>query len=101
MMWLGARKIERSIIPRQAAAPTTTHELNPSLPAYHPHTPTPPEPPPPSPSPCVCLLYHPGVARSIESDVDNLMRLIKIANILPKGMYVENAVKVTATVQLQ
>lgn len=35
-----------------------------------------------------------GVARSIESDVDNLMRLISIANILPKGMYVENAVKV-------
>jgi hypothetical protein len=35
-----------------------------------------------------------GVARSIESDVDNLMRLISIANILPKGLYVENAVKV-------
>jgi len=36
----------------------------------------------------------PGVARSIESDVDNLMRLIRIANILPKGLYVESAVKV-------
>lgn len=35
-----------------------------------------------------------GVARSIESDVDNLMRLIRIANILPKGLYVESAVKV-------
>jgi hypothetical protein len=34
------------------------------------------------------------VARSIESDVDNLMRLISVANILPKGLYVENAVKV-------
>ena len=32
-----------------------------------------------------------GVARSIESDVDNLMRLISVANILPKGLYVENA----------
>lgn len=40
------------------------------------------------------LPVGPGVARSIESDVDNLMRLISIANILPKGMYVENAVKV-------
>ena len=34
---------------------------------------------------------YPGVARSIESDVDNLMRLIRVANILPKGLYVENA----------
>eukprot|EP00878_Enallax_costatus_P015605 GHUV01016345.1.p1 GENE.GHUV01016345.1~~GHUV01016345.1.p1 ORF type:complete len:333 (+),score=72.48 GHUV01016345.1:401-1399(+) len=40
-----------------------------------------------------CLLCV-GVARSIESDVDNLMRLINIANILPKGLYVENAVRV-------
>jgi hypothetical protein len=40
------------------------------------------------------LLLIAGVARSIESDVDNLMRLISIANILPKGMFVENAVKV-------
>ncbi|GAB4819196.1 hypothetical protein N2152v2_006242 [Parachlorella kessleri] len=39
-------------------------------------------------------IQYPGVARSIESDVDNLMRLISIANILPKGLYVENAVKV-------
>ncbi|WIA21609.1 hypothetical protein OEZ85_000793 [Tetradesmus obliquus] len=38
-------------------------------------------------------IQYPGVARSIESDVDNLMRLISIANILPKGMYVESAVK--------
>ncbi|KAG2498015.1 hypothetical protein HYH03_004273 [Edaphochlamys debaryana] len=39
-------------------------------------------------------IQYPGVARSIESDVDNLMRLIAVANILPRGMYVENAVKV-------
>ena len=39
-------------------------------------------------------VQYPGVARGIESDVDNLMRLISIANILPKGMYVEEAVKV-------
>jgi hypothetical protein len=40
------------------------------------------------------VLVPAGVARSIESDVDNLMRLIRIANILPKGLYVESAVKV-------
>lgn len=42
----------------------------------------------------VTKVQYPGVARSIESDVDNLMRLIRVANILPKGLYVENAVKV-------
>ncbi len=42
-------------------------------------------------------IQYPGVARSIESDVDNLMRLISIANVLPRGMYVENAVKVRHT----
>ncbi|PSC71114.1 aarF domain-containing kinase 4 [Micractinium conductrix] len=42
----------------------------------------------------VMKIQYPGVARSIESDVDNLMRLISVANILPKGLYVENAVKV-------
>jgi hypothetical protein len=31
----------------------------------------------------------PGVARSIESDVDNLMRLIAVANVLPRGLFVE------------
>ncbi len=42
-------------------------------------------------------IQYPGVARSIESDVDNLMRLITYANVLPKGLYVENAVKVGST----
>ena len=42
----------------------------------------------------VVKLQYPGVARSIESDVDNLMRLISVANLLPKGLYVENAVEV-------
>ena len=39
-------------------------------------------------------VQYPGVATSIESDVDNLMRLVSLTNILPKGMYVESAVKV-------
>ena len=42
----------------------------------------------------VMKVQYPGVAQSIESDVDNMMRLIRVANILPKGMYVENAVTV-------
>ena len=39
-------------------------------------------------------IQYPGVARSIESDVDNLMRVISLANLLPKGLYVEQAAKV-------
>jgi hypothetical protein len=42
----------------------------------------------------VMKVQYPGVARSIESDVDNLMRLVSLANILPRGLYVENAVSV-------
>ena len=42
----------------------------------------------------VLKVQYPGVAKSIESDIDNLMRLIRIANVLPKGMYVENATAV-------
>lgn len=45
----------------------------------------------------VMKIQYPGVARSIESDVDNLLRIIRIANILPKGLYVENAAKVRQT----
>ena len=40
-------------------------------------------------------IQYPGVARSIESDVDNLMRLISYTNVLPKGLYVDSAAKVT------
>eukprot|EP00192_Tetraselmis_astigmatica_P024868 CAMPEP_0117679190 /NCGR_PEP_ID=MMETSP0804-20121206/17687_1 /TAXON_ID=1074897 /ORGANISM="Tetraselmis astigmatica, Strain CCMP880" /LENGTH=623 /DNA_ID=CAMNT_0005488605 /DNA_START=206 /DNA_END=2077 /DNA_ORIENTATION=+ len=39
-------------------------------------------------------IQYPGVGRSIESDVDNVMRLVKVANVLPKGAYVEEAVRV-------
>ncbi|KAG7673327.1 hypothetical protein Ndes2526B_g03232 [Nannochloris sp. 'desiccata'] len=42
----------------------------------------------------VMKVQYPGVAKSIESDVDNLMRLISVANLLPRGLYVENAVAV-------
>ena len=39
-------------------------------------------------------VQYPGVADSIHSDIDNLMTLIRIANIFPKGLYVEQAVAV-------
>jgi len=45
----------------------------------------------------VLKIQYPGVARSIESDVDNMLRIISLANILPKGMYIENAAKVNPT----
>ncbi len=45
-------------------------------------------------------IQYPGVARSIESDVDNLMRLINIANLLPKGLYVEQAAEVRSVLAL-
>lgn len=44
-------------------------------------------------------IQYPGVARSIESDVDNLLRLINIANLLPKGLYVEQAAEVSSLLQ--
>ena len=44
---------------------------------------------------CVlCAVQYPGVADSISSDVDNLMRLVRTTSMLPKGLYVENAVEV-------
>lgn len=42
----------------------------------------------------VMKVQYPGVAQSIESDIDNLMRLVSVANILPKGLFVESAVEV-------
>lgn len=42
----------------------------------------------------VMKIQYPGVAKSISSDVDNLLRLISLSNLLPKGMFIENAAKV-------
>lgn len=39
-------------------------------------------------------VQYPGVSESIESDVDNLLRLMKYMNVFPKGMYLEQAAKV-------
>lgn len=42
----------------------------------------------------VMKIQYPGVAKSVESDVDNLLRLVSIANILPKGLFIENVARV-------
>ena len=43
----------------------------------------------------VCMkVQYPGVARSIDSDIDNLMRLVRLTDLLPRGLYVEEAVRV-------
>lgn len=39
-------------------------------------------------------IQYPGVAESIISDIDNLMSILNVANLLPKGMYVENVITV-------
>lgn len=39
-------------------------------------------------------IQYPGVAKSINSDINNLMSVVNIYNILPKGLYVENVMEV-------
>lgn len=39
-------------------------------------------------------IQYPGVARGIESDIDNLGGIMKLWNVFPKGMFLENLMKV-------
>lgn len=39
-------------------------------------------------------IQYPGVAKSIRSDVDNLLRLVNTFNLLPEGLYVQQAADV-------
>ncbi len=39
-------------------------------------------------------IQYPGVAQSIQSDIDNLMSILNVAQLLPKQMFVENVVNV-------
>lgn len=39
-------------------------------------------------------IQYPGVAQSIESDIDNLVSMLKVWDIFPPGMYIDNVVKV-------
>lgn len=42
----------------------------------------------------VMKIQYPGVAKSIRSDVDNLLRLVNTFNLLPEGLYVRQAAEV-------
>lgn len=39
-------------------------------------------------------IQYPGVARSIESDIDNLVGMLKVWDIFPAGIFIDNVVKV-------
>jgi len=41
----------------------------------------------------VMKVQYPGVAESINSDVNNLKRLIRFVNVLPRGMYIDETMK--------
>eukprot|EP00127_Corallochytrium_limacisporum_P004876 Clim_evm20s191 gene=Clim_evmTU20s191 len=42
-------------------------------------------------------VQYPGVAESIHSDINNLMSLMRLSGLLPKGMYLENTIKAAKT----
>jgi len=44
--------------------------------------------------PIAMKIQYPGVARSIDSDLENLKRLLKYLNMLPRGMYIDEALQV-------
>ncbi|XP_005187688.1 atypical kinase COQ8B, mitochondrial [Musca domestica] len=39
-------------------------------------------------------IQYPGVAKSIESDIDNLVGMLKVWDVFPKGFFIDNLVKV-------
>ncbi|BFI41640.1 aarF domain-containing kinase [Marchantia polymorpha subsp. ruderalis] len=39
-------------------------------------------------------IQYPGVANSIDSDIDNVKRLLNYTNLIPKGLYLDQAMKV-------
>lgn len=39
-------------------------------------------------------IQYPGVARSIESDIDNLVGMLKVWDVFPAGIFIDNVVKV-------
>ena len=38
-------------------------------------------------------VQYPGVAKSIDSDISNLMSLLSIVAILPQGLFIDNIAK--------
>lgn len=45
-------------------------------------------------------IQYPGVAKSIESDIDNLVGMLKVWDIFPAGIFIDNVVKVRTIKQL-
>lgn len=43
-------------------------------------------------------IQYPGVANSIESDIENVRRLLNYTNLIPKGLFLDRAVKVRTVV---
>lgn len=39
-------------------------------------------------------IQYPGVAEGIQSDIDNLVGVLKVWNIFPEGMFIDNVVEV-------
>lgn len=39
-------------------------------------------------------IQYPGVAKSIDSDINNLMSVLSVWNVLPKGLYVDSVIEV-------
>jgi len=48
----------------------------------------------PDGTPVAVKVQYPGVAQSIHADIDNLMRMMRVANVFPRGLFVEQAVAV-------
>jgi len=44
--------------------------------------------------PVAVKIQYPGVAESIDSDINNLMAVLKVSNLLPEGLYAESAMDV-------
>ncbi|OZJ01725.1 hypothetical protein BZG36_05449 [Bifiguratus adelaidae] len=48
----------------------------------------------PSNAPVAIKVQYPGVAESIDSDLSNIKSLITFSNLLPRGLYLDNTIKV-------
>lgn len=45
-------------------------------------------------------IQYPGVAKSIESDIDNLVGMLKVWDVFPAGIFIDNIVKVKINIKL-
>jgi aarF domain-containing kinase len=45
--------------------------------------------------PLAIKIQYPGIVESIDSDLNNLKTLVTFSNLLPKGLYLDNTIRVT------